>query len=185
MAVARIVRVAGTIHELLKGFTINWNTRLRTATASSLMLRFPQAMAVLLGRSVSRSKPAKTFHRISLNGSACSSFRVQYFPIAKLQSGGCGNCRGALGGFGYPWGLRIWKRELISSKVVSAFTTFARDWLASIRSRTSTFLHGVKVMARGSGKGSRISYFLTNGSTTVSGPFMFKKNGIKGFFRLI
>ena len=47
------------------------------------------------------------------------------------------------------------------------------------------FLCGAKAMVRGSGRGLRISYFLTNGNTTVSELFMFKNSGIKGLLRLI
>ena len=69
--------------------------------------------------------------------------------------------------------------------VVSTFTTFARDWLESTISRMSMFLHGTRVVARGSGRDLRIFYFLTNGNTIVSGPFMCKKNGIKKYLMLI
>jgi hypothetical protein len=163
----------------------NWNMERRMATVLSPTPHFPQVTITSLGRYVSHSKLGKSSLEILLNGSTYSNSHGQYFPIVKLRSGECGNCRGVLGGSGYPWGSRIWKREPTSLKVVFAFTTFARDWLESIRSRMFMFLYGVRVIVGGSGKGLKISYFLTNGNTTVSGLFMFKKNGIKRYLRLI
>lgn len=154
-----------------------------TATALLLTPHFQPVTTTLLGRYVFHSKPAKNFLAIPPNARTCFNSHDPYFPIVKPQNGGCENCRGVLGGYGYPWELRIWRRELISSKAVSVFTIFARDWLESIRSRMFMFQCGARVRARGSGRGLRTSYFPTNGNTIVLGPFMFKKNGIKGYLR--
>jgi len=167
------------IHVLQRESTKSWNTKHRMAIVLLPTLRSPWVTPALLGRYVSHSKLAKISLTIPLNGSTCFSSHDQYFPIVKLRNGVCGNCRGVSANSGYPWELRIWTRELISSKVVFIFTTFAHDWSESIRSRMYMFLYGVWVRARGSGRGLGTSYFLTNRSTTMSAPFMFKKNGIK------
>ena len=117
------------IHVSLRESMKSWSTKHPTATVLLQMPHFPQVTIRLLGRYVSHSKQVKTFHKIPPNKNTCSSSHGQYFPIIKLQSGGCGNCRGVLADFGYPWESKIWKKELISLKVVSDFTTFAHDWL--------------------------------------------------------
>ena len=157
----------------------SWNTKHHPASASLLTPRFRQAMLAFLGRYSPHSKPVKTFPTIIFNRSMPSGSHDQYFPIVKLQSGGCDSCKGVLGNCEYPWGLRIWRRGQISLKVVSAFTTFACGWLESTRSRTCMFLCGVRVRGRGSGRVLGASYFLTNGNTTMSALFIFKRSGIK------
>ena len=162
----------------LKESTKNWNTKHQMATVLLPTARFPQVTIASPGRYLSHSRPVRTFLKILLNGNTLSSSHDQYFPIVKLRSGGCGSCREVLGDFGYLWRLRIWRRGLISSRVV--FTTFAQDWLGSTRSGMFMFQCGARVMVGGYGKGLRKSCFLTNGNTTVSGLSMFKKSGIKG-----
>ena len=185
LVVAQIVLAAGTIRVSLREYMKSWNTRHQMATASSLIPHFPQAMIGLAGKYLSRSKLVSTYLTIPPSGSIHSNSHGPYSRIVKLQNGGCESYREVSDGFEYPWRLNTWKRGPTSSSVVSAFTTFTRDWLESTISRMSMFLHGARVVARGSGRDLRIFYFLTNGNTIVSGPFMCKKNGIKKYLMLI
>lgn len=174
------VQAVGTIHGLLRVSTKNSSRKHLTGFVWSQTQHSPRVMIASLERSVLLSRPASLSQRIPFNGNVYSISPDQFFRIVKPSSGACANSRVRSEGFEYLWELRTWRSGLISLRRVSAFTIFVHIWSVSTTSKMCMCLYGAKGLVIESGKGSRGSCSLINGSMIELALSTSKRNGTEG-----